>query len=145
MSVYPGSSRPFFCAHRPAASEKSLNQLAWIPISSFSHSRLDARSCHGRNHASSSSSGTVPARGVQDLFRMWMTRRRRRRPVYASRRVRKMVAYIAQVSSVMVEGVVALATWRRSREVMMERCEGTISLGSLQSFTEDAMRKSFVP
>lgn len=56
-----------------------------------------------------------------------------------------MVEYIAQVSSFMVEGVVALATWRRSREVMMERCEGTISLGSLQSFTEDAMRKSFVP
>ena len=56
-----------------------------------------------------------------------------------------MVAYVAQVSSVMVEGVVALATWRRSREVMMERCEGTINLGSLQSFTEDAMRKSFVP
>lgn len=61
------------------------------------------------------------------------------------RRVWKMVAYVAQVSLVMVEGFVALATWRRSREVNMERCEGTISLGSLQSFMEDAMRKSFIP
>ena len=56
-----------------------------------------------------------------------------------------MVLYIDQSSSDIVDGVVALAMWRMSSDVMAVRCEGTMTLGNLHSFTADAMRKVFVP